>query len=72
MKGKIQLTLLLLTLAACAPRLVRGPSQHCTRQFLYTEYATGRGGTLETHPVYGCAAATTPPTTPGVPAGSRS
>ncbi|HEV2018040.1 MAG TPA: hypothetical protein VGQ98_06985 [Gemmatimonadaceae bacterium] len=69
MKGKIQLTLLLLLLTACAPRLVRGTTQHCTMQFLYTEYATGRGGTLETHPVYGCAAATQP-VTPGVPAGS--
>jgi hypothetical protein len=72
MKGKIQLSLLLLLVTACAPRLVRGPTQHCTRQFLYTEYATGRGGILETYPVYGCAAATTKPITPGVPAGSRS
>jgi hypothetical protein len=72
MKGKIELMLSLLLLTACAPRLVRGPAEHCTRQFLYTEYATGRGGTLETHPVYGCAAATTPPVTPGVPAGSKS
>jgi hypothetical protein len=72
MKGKIQLILLALALAACAPRLVRGPTEPCTRQFLYTEYATGRGGTLETHPVYGCAAATTQPITPGVPARSKS
>jgi hypothetical protein len=72
MKGKITLALLALLLAACAPRLLaRGASQHCTRQFLYTDYATGRGGTLETHPVYGCAAATQP-VTPGVPAGSKS
>jgi hypothetical protein len=71
MKGTIQLTLLVLLLTACAPRLVRGPTQHCTRQFLYTEYATGRGGTLETHPVYGCAA-TTQPVNPTGPAGSKS
>jgi hypothetical protein len=72
MKGTIRtLALSLLLLAACAPRLVRGPTQHCTRQFLYTEYATGRGGTLVTRPVYGCAV-TEQPVTPGVPAGSRS
>jgi len=55
MKGKIRLGLLLLVLTACAPRFVRGSPATCTRQFLYTEYSTGRGGTLETHPVYGCA-----------------
>ena len=55
MKGKIQLAFSLLLLTGCAPRLIRGTAQHCTRQFLYTEYSTGRGGTLETHPVYGCA-----------------
>jgi hypothetical protein len=70
MKGKITLALLALLLTACAPRLVRGPSEHCTRQFLYTEYTTGRGGTLETHPVYGCAA-TTQPINPTASAGSR-
>ena len=69
MKGKIQLTLLLLLLTACAPRLVRGRTEHCTKQFLYTDYSTGRGGTLETHPVYGCAA-TTEPVTPRAPARS--
>jgi hypothetical protein len=56
MKGKVQLALLLPLVTACAPRLVRGSATHCTRQFLYTEYSTGRGGTLETHPVYGCVA----------------
>ena len=58
MKGKIQLALLLLLVTACAPRFIRGSAAPCTRQFLYTEYSTGRGGTLETHPVYGCAAPT--------------
>jgi len=57
MKGKIQLAALLLLVTACAPRFARG-SGECKRQFLYTEYSTGRDGTLETHPVYGCAAAT--------------
>jgi hypothetical protein len=71
MKGKITLALLALLLTACAPRLVRGPSEHCTRQFLYTEYTTGRGGTLETRPVYGCAV-TAQPVNTGKPAGSRS
>jgi hypothetical protein len=72
MKGTIRiLALSLLLLTACAPRLVRGPTQNCRRQFLYTEYATGRGGTLETHPVYGCAV-TAQPVTPGVPTGSKS
>ncbi len=56
MKGKIQLALSLLLITGCAPRFVRGSGQPCTRQFLYTEYSTGRRGTLETHPVYGCAA----------------
>jgi hypothetical protein len=58
MKGKIQLAALLLLVTACAPRFVRGSDEQCKRQFLYTEYSTGRGGTLETHPVYGCAAPT--------------
>lgn len=73
MKGtirKLALSLLLLA-TACAPRLVRGPTQQCNRQFLYTEYATGRGGTLETHPVYGCAVTSQPASTV-VPARSRS
>ena len=70
MKGNVQLALLLLLLTACAPRLVRGSATQCTRQFLYTEYATGRGGTLETHPVYGCAAVTTQPVTARASAGS--
>jgi hypothetical protein len=69
-KQKLQFTLLLLLVTACAPRLVRGPAARCTRQFLYTEYATGRGGTLETHPVYGCVAVTTRPVTARAPAGS--
>jgi hypothetical protein len=56
MKGKIQLAIPLLFVTACAPRFVRGSAAHCTKQFLYTEYSTGRGGTLETHPVYGCVA----------------
>jgi hypothetical protein len=55
MKGKIILAASLLLAAGCAPRFARG-SGNCTKQFLYTEYSTGRGGTLETHPVYGCAA----------------
>jgi hypothetical protein len=55
MKGTIQLAVALLLVTGCAPRFARGPG-NCTRQFLYTEYSTGRGGTLETHPVYGCAA----------------
>ena len=55
MKGKIQLAAALLLITGCAPRFARG-SEGCTRQFLYTEYSTGRGGTLETRPVYGCAA----------------
>jgi hypothetical protein len=72
MKGTIRiLALSLLLLTACAPRLVRGSPQSCTRQFLYTEYATGRGGTLETRPVYGCAV-TAQPVNAGKPAGSRS
>ena len=70
MKRNMQFALLLLLLTACAPRLVRGPAERCTRQFLYTEYATGRGGTLETHPVYGCVAVTTQPITARAPAGS--
>ena len=54
MKGKILLVVSLVLVTGCAPRFARG-SGNCTRQFLYTEYSTGRGGTLETHPVYGCA-----------------
>ena len=69
MKEKIILTLSLLLATGCTPLAVRRPAVHCTRQFLYTEYATGRGGTLETHPVYGCAA-TTQPVTPRGSAGS--
>jgi hypothetical protein len=68
-KLKITLTFSLLLLAACTPLASRRPVAPCTRQFLYTEYATGRGGTLETHPVYGCAA-TTQPVTPRESAGS--
>jgi hypothetical protein len=56
MKGKIQVAVSLLLVTGCAPRFISGSGQSCTRQFLYTEYSTGRGGTLETHPVYGCAA----------------
>ena len=56
MKGKMHLALLLLLVTACAPRFIRGSSAQCTQHFLYTEYSTGRGGTLETHPVYGCVA----------------
>ena len=55
MKGKILLAASLLLVTGCAPRFARGTGNY-TRQFLYTEYSTGRGGTLETHPVYGCAA----------------
>lgn len=58
MKGKMLLGLSLLSLPACAPRYARGAHEACTRRFLYTEYSTGRGGTLETRPVYGCAAPT--------------
>jgi hypothetical protein len=56
MKEKILLGVLLLMVSGCAPRFVHGSTGLCRRQFLYTEYTTGRGGTLETHPVYGCAA----------------
>jgi|GEM_PF-2287688 hypothetical protein len=71
MKGKIVLLVVPLLLAAsCRPLLAHRP-EHCTRQFLYTEYSTGRGATLETHPVYGCAA-TAQPVNPGPPTGSRS
>lgn len=56
MKGKIPLALSLLLLPACAPRFARGSDAPCAKRFLYTEYSTGRGGTLETRPVYGCAA----------------
>ena len=55
MKGTMQLAAALLLITGCAPRFARG-SENCTRQFLYTEYSSGGGGTLETHPVYGCAA----------------
>ena len=55
MKGKILLAASLLLVTGCAPRFARG-SANCNKQFLYTEYSTGRGGTLETHAVYGCVA----------------
>lgn len=48
---------------------MKGKIQFALSLLLYTEYSTGRGGTLETHPVYECAA-TTQPVTPRPPAGS--
>ena len=69
MKGKVQLALLLPLVTACSPRFIRGSAAHCTKQFLYTEYSTGRGGTLETHPVYGCVAPSQA-ITPRQPSGS--
>jgi hypothetical protein len=69
MKEKLSLMFSLLLVTGCTPFATRRPAVHCTRQFLYTEYSAGRGGTLETHPVYGCAP-TTQPDTPRRSAGS--
>jgi hypothetical protein len=69
MKGTIILPFSLLLATGCTRLAMHRQRVQCTRQFLYTEYSTGRGGTLDPHPVYGCADRTQP-ATPRGPVGS--